>query len=48
MGRKVPVFLYPQGQEGNLQLPVSLDNTLSACKDKGIRPLAARLAKLHW
>lgn len=48
MGRKVPIFLYPQGQEGNLQLPVSLHSTILAWKDKGIRPLAARLAKLRW
>lgn len=47
MGKKVPVFLYPQGQEGNTA-PVSLDDTLLAWKDKGIRPLAARLAQLHW
>lgn len=48
VSREVPVFLYLRGQEGNLQLSSSLDSTLSAWKDKGIRPLTVRLAQLRW
>lgn len=45
---EVPVFLYPGGEEGNIQLPVSPVITVLAWKDEGIRPLTVRLAELHW
>lgn len=44
MGREVPIFLYPRGQEGDIQLSVSLGGALWAWRDKGERPLTARLA----
>lgn len=48
MSREVPLFLYPGGQEGNVQLSVSSDVTVAAWKDEGIRPLTVRLAELRW
>lgn len=48
MGREVPMLLDPEGQEGYIQLSVSLDVTLLAWNDKGIRPLTERLARLCW
>lgn len=48
MGREVPMFLDPEGQEGYIQLSVSLDVTPLAWNDKGIRPLTERLARLCW
>ena len=47
MGREVPMFLDPGGQEGYIQLSVSLDVTLLAWNDKGVRPLTERLARLR-
>lgn len=44
MGREVPILLYPRGQEGDIQLSVSLGGALWAWRDKGERPLTARLA----
>lgn len=48
MPREVPIFLYPKGREGNIQLSVSPDITVSAWKDEGMRPWTVRVLLRQW